>query len=234
MVSGPSGTGKGTICAGLIASTKAVISVSMTTRAPREHEEEGRSYYFVDKERFEAVIAEGGLFEYAEVYGEYYGTPKAPVIEQLDRGMDVILEIDVNGAMQVRENMPEAILVFIMPPSLEELRRRIESRGTESPEHIARRLERSEGEIAQLGNYKYCVVNDDLATAIGSVAAIMRAEGLGAGGGAGAGGGLSAGQDGSPKDEDAVALAEKLRIDGHAERIIERYKTGDILVRYKG
>ena len=176
MISGPSGTGKGTICSELVKQGEAMLSVSMTTRAPREHEEEGKSYFFVSKGRFTEVIKEEGFFEYADVYGEYYGTPKLPVMEQIEAGKDVILEIDVNGAMQVRKCMPEAVLVFIMPPSPEELKRRIESRGTETPERIAKRLERSEGEIAKLGEYDYCVVNDDLALAVQNVLDIMQAE----------------------------------------------------------
>jgi len=175
VVSGPSGTGKGAICAGLAVETNAMLSVSMTTRAPRRHEVEGRSYYFVDKERFRKTLAEGGLFEYAEVFGEYYGTPKAPVLACIQEGRDVILEIEIDGAMQVKNSMPDTILVFILPPSHAELRRRIEKRGTETPEHIDRRLERAEKEIAQIGRYDYLVINDDLAGAIQDMHAIMRA-----------------------------------------------------------
>ena len=178
MLSGPSGTGKGAICAGLTAETNAVLSISMTTRMPREHEVEGQSYYFVDKERFMKVLEEDGLFEHAEVYGEYYGTPKAPVIASLKEGRDVILEIEVNGATQIKNCMPDAILVFVLPPSYNELKRRIEKRGTESPEHIERRLERVSMEIAQIGKYDYLVINDDLANAIGDMLAIMQAERL--------------------------------------------------------
>ena len=176
VISGPSGTGKGTICSELVRQGEASLSVSMTTRAPREHEEEGRSYFFTDKAGFRDVVQAGGFFEHAEVYGEFYGTPKGPVLEHLTAGRDVILEIDVNGAMQVRESMPEAVLVFIMPPSRAELKRRIESRGTETPERIEKRLERSEGEIASLGDYDYCVVNDDLNLAVLNVTEIIHAE----------------------------------------------------------
>ena len=176
VLSGPSGAGKGSICAGLTVSENVALSISMTTRKPREDEVNGKSYYFVNRTRFEEFIEKDGLLEYAEVFGEYYGTPKAPVLEKLNQGMDVILEIEVDGATQVKERMPEAVLVFIMPPSKEELRRRIESRGTETPEHIERRLARSESEIAQLGKYDYCVVNDNLRKAINDVFAIMNAE----------------------------------------------------------
>ena len=178
MISGPSGTGKGTICAGILVQTDAKISVSMTTRAPREREAEGLSYYFVDKERFRAVIAEDGLFEYAEVYGEYYGTPKAPVMALLEEGRDVILEIEVIGGMQIKSCMPEAILVFVMPPSHAELKRRIEGRGTETPERLKKRLERVETEISYIDKYDYLVINDDLEAAIDDILAIMRAERL--------------------------------------------------------
>jgi len=178
VVSGPSGTGKGTICAAVTVETDAALSVSMTTRAPREREVEGKSYYFVEKERFREIIAEDGLFEYAEVYGEYYGTPKAPVTALLEEGRDVILEIEVMGAMQIKNSCPEAILVFVLPPSQAELKRRIEGRGTETPERMAKRLERVEMEISYIEKYDYIVVNDDLADAINDLLTIMRAEKL--------------------------------------------------------
>jgi len=184
VLSGPSGAGKGAICSGLTIRTDVVLSVSMTTRAPREHEAEGKSYYFVDKERFRTILAEDGLFEHAEVFGEYYGTPKAPVLANLEEGKDVILEIEVKGAMQIKESMPEAILVFVLPPSLAELRRRIEGRGTETPERIERRLERVAMEITQIGYYDYLVINDDLMCAIEDMLAIMRSERLRVGTGA--------------------------------------------------
>jgi guanylate kinase len=205
IISGPSGTGKGTICAGLLQSEKVALSVSMTTRAPRAHEVEGKSYYFVDKERFMKALAEGELCEHAEIYGEYYGTPLTPVKTQLEKGIDVILEIDVNGAIQVRERMPEAILVFIMPPSPEELKRRIEGRGTETAERIAKRLERSDSEIAQAGKYDYCVVNNDIGKAIDDVLAIMEAE------------------RGIPSSR-----ADELRIKDNIQYIIKRYHEGSL------
>ena len=175
VLSGPSGAGKGAICAGLTVSERVALSVSVTTRAPREHEVNGKSYYFVDKEKCKEILEKDGLLEYAEVFGEYYGTPRAPVLEKLDQGIDVILEIEVDGATQVKERMPDAVLVFIMPPSFEELRRRIEKRGTESPESIEKRLARAESEVAQLGKYDYCVVNGKLKKAINDVFAIMYA-----------------------------------------------------------
>jgi guanylate kinase len=178
VVSGPSGAGKGAICAGLTAETDTMLSVSMTTRAPRENETEGLSYHFVDKDRFRAILKEDGFIEHAEVFGEYYGTPKAPVIQSLEAGRDVILEIEVEGAKQVKEHMPEAILVFILPPSRSELRKRIEGRGTETAEKIEKRLERVDMEISQICKYDYLVINDDLARATGDMLAIMQAEKL--------------------------------------------------------
>ena len=155
-----------------------MLSVSMTTRVPRENETEGLSYFFVDKERFRTILEGDGFIEHAEVYGEYYGTPKAPVTESLDEGRNVILEIEVHGAMQVKEHMPEAILVFILAPSLNELRNRIVSRGTETAEKVERRLERVDMEISQIGKYDYLIINDDLSRATGDMLAIMLAERL--------------------------------------------------------
>ena len=178
VVSGPSGTGKGAICDALKEAGKAELSVSMTTRAPRAYEVEGESYFFVSRERFKEAIDEDGLLEYTEVFGEYYGTPKAPAQRQLDAGRDVILEIEINGAMQVRDRMPDAVLVFVLPPSRQELKRRIEGRGTEPEEGIAQRLERAENEIAQIRHYDYFVINDELEKAVSDMAAIIRNEAL--------------------------------------------------------
>ena len=176
VISGPSGTGKGSICAGLTLDGKAVISVSMTTRKPRPGEVEGKSYYYVEREAFREMIEKNGFYEYAEVYNEYYGTPKAPVLEKLSAGKDVILEIDPQGAMQIKEACPGCVLVYILPPSLDELRKRIEGRGSETPEKIEQRLSRAQNEIATIENYDYCVVNDDLDKAIADVKTILRAE----------------------------------------------------------
>ena len=178
VLSGPSGTGKGTICKRLLPGVDAVLSVSMTTRSPRPGEEEGVSYFFVDRERFSEQIRGNGFLEYAEVYGEYYGTPRGPVETHLRAGRDVILEIDMQGAMQVKAAFPRGIFIFIMPPSMAELRRRIESRGSESPEQIQERLRKADAEIGYLWKYDYVVVNDDLDRAVGDVSAILRAERL--------------------------------------------------------
>ncbi|MDR0874826.1 MAG: guanylate kinase [Clostridiales Family XIII bacterium] len=176
VISGPSGAGKGSICAGLPLDGIAEISVSMTTRQPRPGEIEGKSYYFVSREAFHAKIEQDGFYEYAEVYGEYYGTPKAPVIERLAADKDVILEIDTQGAKQIKDTCPDGVLIFILPPSFSELRKRIERRGSESPEKIEHRLSKVQSEIAMIPRYDYCVVNQKLTTAIRDVRAIMRAE----------------------------------------------------------
>ena len=143
ILSGPSGAGKGTICKELLAQTSrddVQLSVSMTTRNPRNGETEGASYYFVSKEEFLRKIEAGGLLEHAEVYGNYYGTPKQPVIEKLAAGIDVILEIDMQGALKVKENYPDGVFIFILPPSMSELRKRLTGRGTETAEAIEMRL----------------------------------------------------------------------------------------------
>ena len=143
ILSGPSGAGKGTICKELLAQTSrddVQLSVSMTTRNPRNGETEGASYYFVSKEEFLRKIEAGGLLEHAEVYGNYYGTPKQPVIEKLAAGIDVILEIDMQGALKVKENYPDGVFIFILPPSMSELRKRLTGRGTETSEAIEMRL----------------------------------------------------------------------------------------------
>ena len=177
IVSGPSGVGKGTICRRLIEEKKdIVLSVSATTRAQREGEVEGVNYYFMDKEDFEKIIAEDGFLEYAEVFGNYYGTPRKMVEEQLSQGNDVLLEIDVQGAMKVKEVCPEGIFIFILPPNLAELRNRLEKRGTDSQEVIEKRLSLAIEEIRQMFGYDYFVVNDDLEEAVAKVHDIVSAE----------------------------------------------------------
>jgi guanylate kinase len=176
VISGPSGTGKGTICNHLMRERSVALSVSMTTRAPRPGEKEGFSYYFVSEERFCGEIAEGGLLEYAEVYGHLYGTPKAAVRSKLDAGVDVILEIDVQGALQIKKNYDCGVLIFILPPSMDELRRRIEGRRSESREHIEKRLGQAIDEMEYIGSYDYYVVNNDVDEAVKDIIAIMDAE----------------------------------------------------------
>jgi guanylate kinase len=177
VISGPSGAGKGSICREVLDSGNNIrISVSMTTRSPREGEIDKVHYHFVDKTAFEALIEEDGFLEYANVYGNFYGTPKKNVIQWLDEGTDVILEIDVQGALQVKKSYPDGILIFILPPSLEELRKRIEGRGSETEETMARRLGTALQEISLIGRYDYRVINGDLKTAIERVRAIITAE----------------------------------------------------------
>ncbi len=163
--SAPSGCGKDTILHEIFHNKNCeniVLSRSMTTRAPRSGEQDGIDYYFVTREEFEKKIAEDGLIEYAEYSGNYYGTPKAPVEEWISRGKTVILEIEVQGASKVVRKYPDAVSIFILPPSIEELERRLRLRNTDSEETIARRIAIAPTEIAKSKEFKYCVVNDDL------------------------------------------------------------------------
>ena len=178
VISGPSGTGKGTICAELLKDINNEFSVSMTTRDPREGEVHGREYFFVTREEFIENIDKGNFLEHAEVFDNMYGTPKDYVIKRLEKGRNVILDIDVQGGLQVKEAMPEAILIFILPPTLAELRKRLEGRKTETQDKIEKRLGKALNEIRLIGEYDYYVINDDRNEAAARVKSIMTAETL--------------------------------------------------------
>lgn len=178
MISGPSGTGKGTICREILKDIRNEFSVSMTTREPREGEEHGREYFFVSHEEFIENINRNNFLEYATVFDNYYGTPKDIVLKKLEKGRNVILDIDVQGGLQVKEAMPEAVLIFLLPPSLAALRSRLENRGTETPEKIEKRLNKALDEIKFIGEYDYMVVNDVREDAVSDVRSIMTAEAL--------------------------------------------------------
>ena len=176
VVSGPSGTGKGTVCKRVKKEMEISISISMTTRKPRTGEIEGESYYFVTHDEFRNALKRNGFLEYAQVYGNYYGTPKAKVLEKLNAGMDVLLEIDIQGALNVKKAFPDSILIFLLPPSLEELEKRIVARGTETEEAIRLRLGESLRELSYVYQYDYCIINDELQDAVDAVASVIRAE----------------------------------------------------------
>ena len=176
VVSGFSGAGKGTLMKELLKTyDNYALSVSMTTRKPRPGEEEGKSYFFVDKDTFEETIAKDGLIEYASYCGNYYGTPREYVEACLDNGRDVILEIEIQGALKVKEKFPEALLLFIMPPSAEELKRRLEGRGTESEEVICQRIARAAEEAEGIENYDYIIINDKLDDCVKEMQSIISA-----------------------------------------------------------
>lgn len=175
--SGPSGVGKGTLLKPLIDEGAAVLSVSATTRAPRPGEKDGVDYHFVSKEEFEKMIASGEMLEYASYSGNYYGTPRRFVEEELKSGKNVVLEIEVQGAMQVHKIAPEGIMIFVVPPSLRELRERLEGRGTETREAVEKRLAAAAGEIGFSEEYDFIIVNDELSSAREELAAIIKSGG---------------------------------------------------------
>ena len=163
VVSGFSGSGKGTLMKALTSQyDNYALSVSATTRKPRPNEKEGREYFFKTREEFEEMISRDELIEYAQYIQNYYGTPKAYVQEQMEKGKDVILEIEIQGALEVKEKYPEAVLIFVTPPSAEELKRRLTERGTESEEVIESRLNRAYEEASYMKQYDYLLINDDL------------------------------------------------------------------------
>ncbi len=178
VVSGFSGAGKGTLMKRLVAAhDNYALSVSMTTRAPREGEQDGVAYFFTDREHFEDEIAKGGLIEYASYCGNYYGTPKAYVERQLAAGKDVLLEIEIQGALKVREKFPDSLLLFVTPPGAGELERRLKSRGTDAEDAIARRLARAYEESLGMESYDYIVVNDEIEACVEEIHRLVEAAG---------------------------------------------------------
>lgn len=177
LISGPSGTGKGTVCDLLRQKHPEIsYSISATTRQPRPGEQDGVNYYFYTKEKFREMIDQGQLLEWAEVYGNFYGTPKQKVLDRLEAGEDILLEIDTQGALNVMEVMPEGLFIFLLPPSLEELAARLKGRGTETEESLHRRLGAAVDEIKLATKYRYVVVNDKVEDAQETIAKIIEAE----------------------------------------------------------
>lgn len=176
VISGFSGAGKGTLVKKLMESyDNYALSISMTTRPPRPGEEHGKSYFFVSEEEFQDTIAKNGFLEYASYCGNYYGTPAAYVNQCLDEGKDVILEIEIQGALKVKEMLPKTILVFVTPPSAEELKKRLVERGTETEEVINKRLQRATEEASGVDRYDYIAINDKLEQCVEDIHAIVEA-----------------------------------------------------------
>ena len=178
VVSGPAGAGKGTVVNQLKKDENIRLSISATTRAPRGVEKDGVEYHFMNCEDFEKMIGEDGFIEYAQYLGNYYGSPKKPIVEWQEQGKDVILEIEVQGCEKVKNAMPDCISIFIMPPSMAVLEKRLRGRGTETEENVLRRLARAAEELQLAKNYDYVVVNDALEDCIEDVKTIIKAEKL--------------------------------------------------------
>ena len=177
VLSGPSGAGKGTICQELLRSYPELnYSISATTRAPRTGEQNGVNYWFISDAEFQTMINNDQLLEWAEVYGNFYGTPCHHVATLLNSGKDIVLEIDAQGATQIKKKFPQGVCIYIAPPSLDELAKRIHKRGTDSLESIKTRLSSASGELTYVYNYDYIVVNDEVQSATKKIAAIITAE----------------------------------------------------------
>ena len=176
VMSGFSGAGKGTIVKSLLEKHDIFLSISCTTRKPREGEVDGKDYYFVTREEFEKMIREGEMIEWAEYAGNYYGTPKKAVNDRLAEGKDVLLEIEVQGGMQVKKLFPEAVLLFVVPPSADELLNRLRTRGTENESQIGLRLEQTVREIEYIKDYDYIILNDQLDKAVQTVLNIIESQ----------------------------------------------------------
>jgi guanylate kinase len=178
IISGPAGSGKGTIVSRVRELAQFDFSVSATTRSPRPGEEHGVPYYFIDKTEFEGKIEAGEMLEYAQYVGNYYGTPKKPVEDALAAGRNIVLDIEVKGALQVKEKMPEAVMIYILPPDYETLLSRIRGRGTETEEVIQKRMNEARNEIRTFPKYDYVVINDTVEKAAQDVLSILRTENM--------------------------------------------------------
>lgn len=179
VLSGPSGAGKGTVCDALMKHrADLVLSVSCTTRACRQGEFEGVDYYYKTKQEFDELIKQGEFLEYASVYSNYYGTPRSFVMQKLREGRNVLLEIDVQGALNVKKAFPEGVYLFLVPPSLNELEHRIRGRATETEEQIQTRLSKAAGEMGKMDEYDYVIVNDEIESVVHSIGCIIEAEKL--------------------------------------------------------
>ncbi len=177
VISGPSGSGKGSIIKDLLQKNKNIwLSISCTSRQPRGNEQDQVEYYFLTKEQFEDKIQNNEMLEYAQYGDNYYGTPKEYIKSHLDQGEDVILEIEIQGALKVKELLPETLFIFILPPSMQELRKRLEGRNTESKEKIEKRFKTAYNEINEVSKYNYVVVNDDIEIASNKINSIITAE----------------------------------------------------------